>query len=231
MTDVGLAVDFIDERYDVAPEAGLSFGRAADVILDEENEFMSRVVGAFVFHQGTWWIQNRSSGAQLTVTADGGRQVLLPPGTSDPITFNVGRLRFEAGRSNYEIGITTTGPLSAPAPPMPDTGADEAKATEEFGIVPLNAEQRAMLALFARARLLDPSGGSLEPPANAEVAHELGWSLKKLDRKLDYLCARLSAAGVQGLRGTKGGEANDRRRRLIDHVLRTRLITKDDLPT
>jgi hypothetical protein len=87
-----------------------------------------------------------------------------------------------------------------------------------------------MLALFAEQRLIDPAVQPFEPPANAEVAHRLGWSLKKLDRKLDYLCARLSEAGVQGLRGARGGEAHDRRRRLVDHVIRTRLVTEADLP-
>lgn len=230
-----LVVDFIDERYEVVAADGLTFGRAAELVLDEENEFMSRVVGALVFHEGAWWLQNRSSGAQLVVAAEGGRQTLLPPGTSDPITFATGRVRFEAGRSNYELRIAVDDPLTAPVQPEFDGSTDgvdqtDAKATEEFGIVPLNEEQRSMLAIFARARLLDPAAGALEPPANAEVAHELGWSLKKLDRKLDYLCARLSDAGVKGLRGTKGGEANDRRRRLIDHVLKVNLITVDDLP-
>lgn len=236
MADNGILVDFIDERFEAGPDSELSFGRAATVVVDENNEFMSRTVGAFVFHQGTWWLQNRSSTAQLTVIADSGRQAVLPPGTSDPVTAACGQVRFRSGRFNYELRFELDEPPTLPDRPSPadtdgrPTATTIAKATEEFGVVPLNSEQRAMLALFAKSRLIEPTADHHEPPANAEVAHELGWSLKKLDRKLDYLCARLSEAGVQGLRGAKGGEATDRRRRLVEHVLSARLISSDDLP-
>lgn len=225
-----LVVDFIDERYEVDPTAGLTFGRAAEVVLDEDNDFMSRIVGAFVHHQGSWWLQNRSSSAQLTVVAGSGQQTLLPPGTSDPLTVAEGRIRFQAGPLNYELSFELPEPPATPMPSTADLAVDAGgRPTAEFGIVPLNAEQRAMLALFAESRLRDPGASHHELPPNAEVAQRLGWSLKKLDRKLDYLCGRLSAAGVQGLRGARGGEASDRRRRLIDHVLGVQLISADDL--
>ena len=225
-----LIVDFIDERFEASPEEELSFGRAALVIMDEENEYMSRIVGSFVFHQGTWWLQNRSSSAQLTVVADTGQQKILPPDTSDPITVACGAIRFRAGRSNYELRFELLDPPTGPGLPGSEAVETPAKATEEFGVVPLNTEQRAMLALFAKSWLVDTGDDLHELPQNAEVAHMLGWSLKKLDRKLDYLCARLSDAGVRGLRGAKGGEATDRRRKLIDHVIQARLITEADIP-
>lgn len=227
-----LVLDFIDERYEAEPGTNLTFGRAGDLVLDDSNDFMSRVVGAFVFHEGSWWLQNRSSGAQLTVVADSGQQTLLPPGTSDPITVGVGRIRFQAGPSNYELCFELAEPPALPEPPdgRPTGHGGTGRPTVDFGIIPLNEEQRAMLALFAASRLRDPGALQYELPPNAEVAHLLGWSLKKLDRKLDYLCARLSDAGVQGLRGARGGEATDRRRRLIDHVLSVQLISLDDIP-
>lgn len=227
-----LVLDFIDERYEAEPGTDLTFGRAGDLVLDDSNDFMSRIVGAFVFHEGSWWLQNRSSGAQLTVVADSGQQTLLPPGTSDPITVGVGRIRFQAGPSNYELCFELAEPPALPEPPdaRPTGNGGTGRPTVDFGIIPLNDEQRAMLALFAASRLRDPGAPQHDLPPNAEVAHLLGWSLKKLDRKLDYLCARLSDAGVQGLRGARGGEATDRRRRLIDHVLSVQLISVDDIP-
>ncbi len=230
MTENALIVDFVDERFEASPDEELTFGRAALVVLDEDNEYMSRVVGSFVFHQGTWWLQNRSSSAQLTVLADTGQQKILPPDTSDPITMACGAIRFRSGRFNYELRFELADPPTAPDP-SGEAARPPAKATEEFGVVPLNVEQRAMLALFAKSWLDDAGSDHHELPPNAEVAHQLGWSLKKLDRKLDYLCARLSDAGVRGLRGARGGEATDRRRHLVEHVIQARLISADDAPS
>lgn len=239
MTQDGLLIDFIDERFETSPRDEVTFGRAATVVVDEENEFMSRVVGAFVFHQGSWWLQNRSSTAELSVVTDSGPKKTLPPTTSDPLTSAGGVVRFRAGRSNYELRFELSNPPSVPGS-SDNTESDIAdgtldlaapKATEEFGVVPLNGEQRAMLGLFAKSWLLDPGAKYHELPPNADVAHRLGWSLKKLDRKLDYLCARLSNAGVQGLRGAKGGEASDRRRYLVEHVISVRLISVEDVPS
>jgi hypothetical protein len=231
-----LSVDFVDERFEAMPGDEVTFGRAATVVIDDGNEYMSRIVGGFVFHQGTWWLQNRSSSAQLSVIADTGQQKVLPPKTSDPVTAACGHVRFRSGRFNYELRFELTDPPAGPGQPadsdpvQPAPGAPTPKATEEFGVVPLNDEQRAMLALFSMSWLVDPAADHHEIPPNAEVAHQLGWSLKKLDRKLDYLCARLSDAGVQGLRGEKGGEATDRRRYLVEHVLSARLISDADIP-
>ena len=65
--------------------------------------------------------------------------------------------------------------------------------------------------------------------ALGQVAGRLGWSAKKLDRKLDYLCRRLTERGVRGLRGQPGDEAVDRRQRLVDHVVLAGLVTSLDL--
>lgn len=234
MAENSISVDFLDERYEAGPDEEITFGRSAMIVVDSGNEYLSRVVGGFVFHLGTWWLQNRSSTAQLSVIGDNGQRAVLPPETSDPITVGAGSIRFSAGRFSYEIDFQLANPPVAPdhveAEPADDEADSPPTTTKEFGVVPLNVEQRAMLALFCRSWLLDPTAARHELPANAEVAHELGWSLKKLDRKLDYLCARLSDAGVQGLRGSKGGEATDRRRYLVQHVLGIRLITAEDLP-
>jgi hypothetical protein len=63
------------------------------------------------------------------------------------------------------------------------------------------------------------------------VAVRLGWPLTKFNRKLDYLCLRLTKAGVRGLQGGRGAEATNRRWRLVEHAVAARLVNLDDLPS
>ena len=115
-------------------------------------------------------------------------------------------------------------------PPLVEVSdAAEADQTTQFGVVSLNAEQRLLVVALAESRLRDSSTDPADLPANASVAHRLGWSGKKLDRKLDYLCAKLSSEGVRGLRGEKGFEAVDRRARLVEHAISSGMIVADDL--
>ncbi len=61
------------------------------------------------------------------------------------------------------------------------------------------------------------------------MCNRLGWSKKKFDGKLDYLCRRLDELGVPGLRGDIGALAKDRRTVLVDHALAHGTISQDDL--
>jgi hypothetical protein len=70
-------------------------------------------------------------------------------------------------------------------------------------------------------------------PANREVAHRLGWTITKFNRKLDYLCRRLAESGVEGAFGDSGDLATNRRQVLVEHAVARRLVTVadlDDLP-
>ena len=231
--DQSLAIEFVDELYEVEEDEEFTFGRAAMLVIDEDNSFLSRVVGDFVQESGLWWLANRSSSSPLSVVCDNGVTSTLAPGASVAISCASGAVRFRAGRSNYEFLFRLASPPSTPG--SSGSGTDEgdvfdAPDTQQFGVITLNSEQRAMLAMFARDWLIESGGSHRGLPQNQVVATKLGWSLKKLDRKLDYLCARLSDAGVSGLRGERGSEASDRRRRLVDHVLEMGMIDANDLP-
>lgn len=221
-----LEVTFIDEIYPVDDEDGLTFGRDADLAVDEANEFMHRRVGSFVHHDGAWWIRNDGRTIELVVVTDTGARISLAPGAAQILTGAHGFVRFAAGGHDYEI----TYELDTPAgPPVVATAELSRGGTREFGSLRLNTEQRQMLAALAESQLRDPAAEGHEIPANAEVAHRLGWSLRKFDRKLDYICRRLDEQGVRGVRGRQGDQAADRRRVVVDHVLRTGLIGVEDL--
>jgi len=223
-----LHIFFIDELTVAAPGDVVTFGRSADIELDEANQYMHRNVGTFFSQDNVWWLANKSRHAQLTLIGSTGRVTKLPPEAVSALTEPTGLLRFEAGPSTCELGWTL--PDQAPLmPPGTDDEDSPVDVTTQFGVVPLNEEQRLLLVALSERCLQDSSTPTSDLPANAAVAHRLGWTGKKLDRKLDYLCARLSSEGVRGLRGEKGFEAIDRRSRLVDHVISSGMVRPEDL--
>lgn len=220
-----LWVEFIDERYVV--DEVLTFGRRGELIVDPDNPYLHRIVGSFLLFDGGWWLRNDGTTIELAIRSDGDRRVHLPPGASDPLTGTSGIVQFTAGIAKYEILYGLEGasrPETREDPEMPD-----GPETNKFGVIRLNHEQRLLIAGLAEQRLRDPVANQVSLPSNSELARALGWSSRKLDRKLDYMCRRLSEKGVPGLRGEIGSEANDRRRRLIEHVLGAGLIDDRDL--
>lgn len=222
----GLIVEFIDERFDVDPDDVATFGRNASIVIDEANLYMHRIVGSFVHHQRGWWLRNDGATVDLAINYRDGRASRVPPGAAEPLVGSGGVVRFKAGASNYELAFRLDEPVLPPPPPEVERGD---RITQPFGVIRLNDDQRLLLAALAEPWLDTPPHESPVLAANAEVALRLGWSLKKLERKLDYLCGRLSDLGVPGLRGNKGGEAKDRRQRLIEHVLATSMVDGRDL--
>ena len=225
-----LHIFFIDELTVVEPDSVVTFGRSGDIEIDEANQYMHRIVGTFFSQDNVWWLANKSRHGQLTMVSNSGKVTRLPPDAVSALSEPSGLVRFDAGPSSYELGWTRPGqdPLM---PPVVDSDDEVAPAdlTTQFGVVSLNDEQKLLLTALAQRRLEDSSVDPADLPPNASVAHRLGWSGKKLDRKLDYLCARLASEGVRGLRGEKGFEAVDRRSRLVDHAISSGMVTAEDV--
>ena len=57
----------------------------------------------------------------------------------------------------------------------------------------------------------------------------LGWAITRFNRKLDNVCDKLDKQGVAGLRGGPGKLASNRRTRLVEYAVGTRLVTPEDL--
>ncbi|MEZ5379927.1 MAG: hypothetical protein R2733_25760 [Acidimicrobiales bacterium] len=219
-------MEFIDERFDVAPDDVLTFGRNASVVIDEANLYMHRIVGSFVHHERGWWLRNDGATVDLGINYADGRSSRVPPGAAEPLVGSGGIVRFRAGASNYELEFHLHDPVIPPPPPAAASGALD---TQPFGALRLNDDQRLLLTALAEPWLVTPPLDAPSIAANAEIAQRLGWSLKKLERKLDYLCGRLSELGVPGLRGNVGVEAKDRRLRLVEHALAASMVDARDL--
>ncbi len=224
-----LHIFFIDELTVARSGDVVTFGRHGDIEIDEANQYMHRIVGTFFDQDKVWWLTNNSKHGSLTLVGNTGRLTKLPPSAVAAVSEVSGAVRFDSGPSTYELGWTLPG-FEPMMPPLSiDQGDEDPDATTQFGVVNLNTEQRQMLVVLSERVLLDSTAPTSDLPANAAVAHRLGWSSKKLDRKLDYLCARLSSEGVRGLRGEKGFEAIDRRSRLVEHALSSGMISRADL--
>lgn len=221
-----LVVGFLGAEHHLAAGAQLSFGRAADVVLDEDNPYLHRVVGRFVWGDGFWWLENLGDALELQLLGQDGTLVRLPPGAQAPLTQPRAVVRFSAGGLPYEVeAAVPCGPAPAPAPVRPIAGP----ATTRYGELVLTDDEKALVVHLARPFLFDPGAGPERLPANEDVAASLGWSRTKLNRKLDYLCERLTRAGVRGLQGGRAQLATNRRWVLVQHALVARLVTAEDL--
>lgn len=221
-----LNVSFIVETTALAPGDELSFGRAADLVIDADNLHLHRHLGT-LFHQGElWWLANVGTQIVMTVVDPAtGIHTACPPGSSAPLNAERVEIRFEAEQHSYQIDCEMSG-LSVPQ--LQADPITNAAQTITWGQVDLNEEQRLLLASLAEAHLRDRDQ-TAALPSNKTVYTDLGWSRAKFDRKLDHLCSRLDRLGVRGLVGGQGDNASQRRHRLVEHVVAFRLIGDDDL--
>jgi hypothetical protein len=229
-TDLRLRIDFIGEITEVEPGAELTFGRQADLHIDD-NRHLHRVLGRFWSRGDAWWLTNEGRAITIQIAdADSRSNVMLAPGSEIALSFPNSILRFRAGITDYEVTVR-----------VPDRDAEDGDAEDDpleaddsdldtiaLGDLMLTNEQRLLLLALAEGTLRDPHSND-ELPTNRAVARRLGWSITKFNRKLDNLCDRFSKLGVGGLRGSIDQLATDRRRRLVEHAVESGLIARSPL--
>ncbi|MGH1489002.1 MAG: hypothetical protein ACRBK7_06335 [Acidimicrobiales bacterium] len=220
-----LVVEFLGEEYPVARGSTLSFGRSADLVVDD-NRHLHRRLGLFDHADGMWWLHNVGSALTIEVIdRNSPSRLTLAPGSTMALVFEEAALRFQAGTTTYELSVDV--PLSPPE--LDQTAAaerDEAPTVTGANLSFTPDQLRCMLAL-AEPRLLDPS--ALDLPTNKAAAARLDWKLTKFNRKLDNVCTKVGNAGVSGLHGDVGALATKRRERLVDFALSANLVTSGDL--
>lgn len=232
-TQPRLAVEFLGEQRLLSPGDELTFGRSADLVVDE-NRYLHRVVGRFSEANGWWWLTNLGSSIPVTLSdARSPSFTRLAPGATTVISFDSASVGFEAGGATYELLVDVLRDETADPPDLDDdeAAADEgwsAEVTTTASSLPMSAEQRLLLVALAEAQLRDPAA-ALDLPTNRQIASSLGWTITKYNRKLDGLCVKFAAHGVSGLRGSSDALARDRRLRLVDHALHAGIVTPDDL--
>ncbi|MFK7918942.1 MAG: hypothetical protein AB8G14_12765 [Ilumatobacter sp.] len=231
-----LRVEFCGEEYAAAGERSLSFGRSADIDIDT-NPFLHRIVGEFRLRNGLWWLHNVGSAIALSLIDDSTTSsARIAPGSVMPVAFEASTLRFEAGGVSYELSLDVVDPLGADPDPddatehvtqaaSHDDDDDDAQATTTTANLPLTEDQFALLVALARPVMANAEA----MPPNRKLAHDLGWTVTRLNRKLDGLCAKYAKAGVSGLHGSTDRLAKDRRTRLAEHAIHAGIVSVDDL--
>ena len=223
-----LSVDFCGDTRVVNPGEQLTFGRQADLVIDD-NRFLHRVVGRFHFHTGSWWIDNIGSQISIVVADRATTSHLrLAPQSTSSLTFRDSVAQFSAAQARYEIDLHQTGgSWTVGAHQNSFDGTETVKA----GDLRFNQEQRLLLVALALPHLREPHLADLSLPTNREVAARLGWEITKFNRKLDYICHTMNERGFRGLVGGQGNMASNRRVLLVRYVIDSGLITHDDIPS
>jgi hypothetical protein len=227
-----LTVEFLGEEYPIPPGAQLSFGRAADLVIDD-NRHLHRRLGQFEFADGLWWLHNLGSSMTMElIDRNSPARLTLPPGATVALIFEECAVRFEAGAAGYEIEVDV--PIEPPTPGPADhrsggdpVGFDSGAPTVTGADLTFTADQLRCVLALAEPRLIDPSSGEL--PTSRAAAARLGWKLTKFNRKLDNVCAKVGKAGVSGLHGDLSDLATNRRQRLVDFAVTSQVVTRDDL--
>jgi hypothetical protein len=221
----GVWVGFCGERRHLQPGEWIVIGREADLCIDD-NPYLHRRFLQVGGSDGLWWLVN--VGEQLSATvvdAESLVQAWLAPGARLPLVFEHTVVRFTAGPTTYELDIEIESPTFL-APPRLESDTD---GETTVGAVALTPDQRALIVSLAEPLLLQEGRGSASVPSSAAAAQRLGWPITKFNRKLDNVCQKLSRRGVPGLHGRPGELASNRRGRLVEYAVSTRLVTSEDL--
>jgi len=219
-----LTVEFCGETFPVTDGGSFTIGREGDLALDD-NQFLHRRF--LVLHQQSdiWALSN--VGTQLTATVSdeaGHLEAFLAPGAWLPLVFGETFVSFTAGPTSYSLTILNSEPPFASAP----ISVNEAGDTT-IGATHLTPDQRRLIVALAEPRLRGDGKASVMLPSSADAAARLGWTITRFNRKLDNVCQKLQRLGVRGLHGGPDRLASNRRGRLVEYAVATRLVSRADL--
>ncbi len=219
-----LKIEFCGEWYDIASPNDFHIGRESDLVIDD-NPYLHRRFLRIYEDFGMWWLANVGTLLSATVTDSSGQvQAWLAPGARLPIVFPQMQVLFSAGSTTYEFTIHSDNDYYSTA-----AAAGVGGGETTISPVALTTTQRLLIVSLAENVLRQDSPGRGEIPSSTDAAARLHWSMTTFNRKLDNVCDKLDKTGVQGLRGGKSNLATNRRQRLVEYAVATRLVSKDDL--
>ena len=216
-------VEYCGEQFPLGAGARFSIGREADLAIDDNPYLHRRFLLVYNLNE-QWWLSNLGTHLSVSVSAGDGFTATLGPGAQMPLVYGVSTIVFTAGPTTYELSVHT---------PQPSVGSVTAPAmisgTTTQGVPMLTESQKLLIVVLAEEILRRDGTGASSIPSSAQAAGRLGWSITKFNRKLDNVCQKLADAGIRGLHGGPGKLASNRKNRLVEHALSTRMVTEVDL--
>ncbi|MBE7699292.1 hypothetical protein H9623_03085 [Oerskovia sp. Sa1BUA8] len=220
-----LAIEFCGEWFRPAKGGTFDIGRDGDLEI-EDNPYLHRHFLRVTHESGIWWLANVGSLISATVCdTGGGVQSWLSPGNRLPLVFPSMSVVFTAGPTTYELLVQLQG-----APYQEIRSAETPDGATTIGAVAFTTTQKQLVLALAESVLRRDGTGLSEIPTSADAARRLGWATTRFNRKLDNVCEKLDRMGVKGLRGGVGALATNRRARLVEYAVASRLVTAQDLP-
>lgn len=224
MTNGTLTLEFCGESYEVGPQDEFTIGRESDLVIDD-NPYLHRHFLKLYREFDLWWLGNVGSLLSATVTDSTGRvQAWLAPGAKLPVVFQDLTVMFTAGSTNYDFSIHSQDDYFNTRTAIASSGG--ATTIEP---VTLTRSQRLLIVALAEHVLDHSNFGKSAIPTTAEAAQRLQWPVTTFNRKLDNVCEKLDKIGVPGLRGGKGKLATNRRSRLVEYAVASKLVSSEDL--
>ncbi|KXP00535.1 hypothetical protein [Tsukamurella pseudospumae] len=201
-----------------------TIGRDADLSYSE-NQFLHRRAAAVYWSDGAWWLRNTGEWIPIRYEhRDDPLGNVLSVGQATRITRVETLVVIRAGKIEHRLMIripdVQTGTSSVELPPLP-------VGIETLGPGSLTIEQLQLLVALCEPILRQPGTGMAQIVSTKDAACRLDWSVKKLERKIDNLCVKLTTAGVPGL--APGPSASNRRVVLCEWALASRIVSRDSL--
>lgn len=222
---MAMQVEFCGEWFTADPEEPFVIGREGPLEIDD-NPYLHRRFLQVTHHEGLWWLDNVGSRLSATIAdPEGNTQAWLAPGARLPVVYARTTVLFTAGPTTYELTLVNDEPTFLPTRPAEELEIGETT----IGPVTLTESQHLLVLALAEP-VLNGRGSTASIPTSAEAANRLGWALTRFNRKLDNVCEKLHRHGVRGLRGGPGKLAVNRRARLVEHAVASRLVVPEQLP-
>ena len=228
MPESVVSVDFCGEVHEAPRERAFTIGREGDLEIDD-NPFLHRSFLQISHEGGWWWLSNVGTTLTATVADKKGLfQAWLNPGARIPLAFERVTVWFTAGPTTYDFDVLVGNPSFTSIDHdelLPAEGGGETTV----GRVSMTPDQKLLIVALCEDVLRRTGAGQGQIPSSAVAAERLGWKITKFNRKLDNVCQKLADAGIRGLHGGPGKLASNRKARLVEHALSTRMVTEADL--